>query len=123
MVGDSETRACWFWVPVPMAPTPVWNERFCQITLFSSLGFENPVQPGCPSGHSTVNPLRDVVIIEEFIVLVTPADCGHDVVSPACTQLPGGVRATGVPILCVSTPEEASASLLTMVLLRITTFS
>src|SRR5215469_2019718 len=121
MEGSSVTMFCWFWVPVPKLPTEMWNERFCQITLFCICGFENPVQLGCPSGHSIVNPVKLVLSSEELGVLVTPADCGHDVVSPACTQFPGGALATGVPRLCVSTPEEASVSLLTMVLFSMTT--
>src|SRR5579863_3449413 len=74
-----------------------------------------------------VNPVRLVDSTEEFCMLVTPADCGHDAVvgpvGPGCTQFPAGALAVGVPMLCVSTPEEARVSLLAMVLLRITTFS
>ena len=59
-------------------------------------------------------------------MLLTPDGCGHDAVSavgPACTQLPAGALATGVPMLCVSTPEVARVSLLEMVLLMMDTFS
>ena len=42
---------------------------------------------------------------------------------PFCTQLPAGALATGVPILCVSTPEDARLSLLAMVLLTMETLS
>src|SRR5580765_8010653 len=91
--------------------------------LFASRGFEKSWQLGCPFGQFSVNPLRDVSSNGEFCVLVTPADCGHDVVWPACTQFPAGELDAGVPMLCVSTPEDASASLLAMVLLTICTFN
>jgi hypothetical protein len=91
--------------------------------LFANKGLENPVQLGCPGGQVTVKPVSDVVINVEFCMLVTPADCGHDVVPLAFTQLPGGALATGVPMPCVSTPEEARLSLLEIVLLRIATFN
>jgi hypothetical protein len=90
--------------------------------LFSSKGLENPWQLGCPVGQVIVNPVSDVVNIEEFCMLVTPADCGHDAVLPASTQFPAGALAIGVPMLCVSTPEEARLSLLAMVLLMMATF-
>ena len=56
-------------------------------------------------------PPKAVVKSEEFGVLVTPADCGHDAVSgpegPGMVQFPAGALALGVPILFVSTPEVA----------------
>src|ERR1700741_5687836 len=104
-------------------PTPIRTERFCQIRLFASKGFENPVQLGCPTGQVMVKPVSDVVISVEFCMLVTPADCGHDVVPPASTQLPACALALGVPMLCVSTPEEARESLLAIVLLTMDTFN
>src|SRR5579862_3845499 len=103
------------------------NDRFCQITLFSSNGLERTMQFGCAAGQVMVNPVKVVVRSEEFSVLVTPADCGHDAevgpVGPGCTQFPAGALASGVPMLCVSTPEEERESLLEMVLLTIVTFN
>jgi hypothetical protein len=88
--------------------------------LFCSSGFEKPTQFGIPVGHVIVKPVNVVVSTEEFGVLVTPADCGHDAVvgpvGPSCTQFPAGALASGVPTLCVSTPEDARVSLLEMVL-------
>src|SRR6516165_4537189 len=99
------------------------NERFCQITLPTRSGFENPVQLGCPVGHVIVSPVKVVVSNEEFGVLVTPADCGQEAVPAALWHSPGGALANGAPMLNVSTPEEASESLLKMLLLRIATFN
>ena len=74
-----------------------------------------------------VNPVKVVVRIDEFGVLVTPADCGHDAdvgpIGPACTQFPAGALASGVPMLCVRTPDEARVSLLEIVLLMMDTFN
>src|SRR6516164_4156095 len=96
---------CWFRLPEPRLPTPMMNERFCQMTLFCSRGFENAVQLGCPGGQVIVNPVKVVVSNEEFSVLVTPADCGHDAVAgpdgPVWKQFPGGALAKGAPMLCV----------------------
>src|SRR6516164_7883739 len=99
------------------------NERFCQITLFCSRGFENPWQLVSPFGQVIVNPVKVVVSNEEFGVLVTPADCGQEAVPAALWHSPGGALANGAPMLNVSTPEEASESLLKMLLLRMATFN
>src|SRR5579871_1224966 len=104
------------------------KERFCQITLLFSIGFEKPVQlvlplRGSPNGQVILKPVKVVVSSVVFWTLVTPADCGHDAVPAPLVQLPAGALALGVPILCVRTPEEASASLLAMVLFWMVTFS
>ncbi len=44
-----------------------------------------------------VKPVSDVINIVEFCVLVTPADCGHDVVPVAFVQLPAGALAMRRP--------------------------
>ena len=79
-----------------------------------------------PNGQVIFNPAKDPVSSGVFCVLVTPADCGHDAevgpVGPGCTQFPAGALASGVPMLCVSTPDEASESLLAIVLLMMVTF-
>ena len=71
--------------------------------------------------------VKVVVSTEEFGVLLTPDGCGHEAVfapvGPVCVQFPAGALATGVPMLWVSTPEEARVSLLEMVLLMMVTFS
>src|SRR5271165_4579967 len=87
-------------------------------------GFEKPVQFAWPGGQVIVSGGAMAAFkSEEFPVLVTPADCGHDAVPAAFTQFPGGALACGVPTLCVSTPEEARASLCAMVLLTMFTFN
>src|ERR1035438_430679 len=86
-------------------------------------GLENDRQPVCPAGHVSVSPVKVVVSSAEFCVLVTPADCGHDVVPEALVQTPAGALAEGVPMLLVSTPEVASESLWAMVLLMIFTLN
>src|SRR5579863_2716713 len=100
--------------------------------LFCSSGSENPVHAvgvavelnvASLNGHVMRSPAKVVVSNGVSCVLVTPADCGHDAVKLACTQLPAGALASGVPMLCVRTPEEASVSLLAMVLLMIFTFN
>ena len=117
---------CWFRLPAPRVPTPMKNERFCQMTLFCN-GFEKPAQPGCPVAGQVIFIPVVVSSKEEFCMLVTPADCGHDAVDgplgPFATQFPAGALAAGVPMLCVSTPEVVSESLLEMVLFMMDTFS
>src|SRR5215472_10705649 len=130
----SVTMFCWFWVPVPAALMPTWNERFCQKISLYRIGFEKPgrpagpVQPGWPAGQVTVSPLMAAVRSEEFRVLVKPADCGHDAlfavpVELVVVQFPAGALADGVPILLVITPEEARVSLCATVLLMMFTFN
>src|SRR5215469_1567694 len=89
---------------------------------FARVGSEKPVQLGWPVGH-VIGTTKLVVSKEELGVLVTPADCGHDAVPAALWHSPAGALAWGVPILKVSTPDEASASLCAMVLLVIFTFN
>src|SRR5215469_4842852 len=84
--------------------------------LFARIGFAKPVQLGDPGGQ-VISTAKLVVSSEEFGVLVTPADCGHDAVPLVLWHSPGGALAKGVPIPKVSTPDEASESLCAMVLL------
>src|SRR5215469_10898780 len=106
------------------------------MTLFRRTGFENAAQLVVPAGHVSVSPVRLEDSTGECNVLVMPADCGHDAsvvpgaVPPGSAQapllelpLPGGELLMGVPMLCVSTPEEARLSLLAMVLLMMVTLS
>src|SRR5262249_51116530 len=126
----SVTRFCWFWVPVPAALMPTWNERFCQMMLLRRTGFEIVRQPDagiCPAGQVGGGVEKVSVRSVEFRVLLTPAGCGHEAlfapVGPVRVQFPAGALAIGVPRLFVSTPEVARESLWAMVLLMICTFS
>ena len=108
---------------------PIWNERFCQMMLFPSIGldsFRQLVVDDCPAGQVMVRPLIEVLISAELGVLATPATCGHDAVlapvGPVWTQFPAGALAWGVPMLWVSTPDDAKLSLWAMVLLTMLTF-
>ena len=60
-------------------------------------------------------------------MLLTPAGCGQDAVfapvGPVIVQFPAGALAIGVPMLEVSTPDDARLSLLAMVLLTMDTFN
>ena len=85
---------------------PIWNERFCQMMLLPSIGFEyarQPVAGDCPVGQVMVRPVKVVVSSEELSVLLTPATCGHDAVlvpvGPFVVQFPAGALASGVPML------------------------
>ena len=85
------------------------------------------VEDDCPAGQVIVSPLKLVVSSEEFCVLLTPAGCGQDAVfapvGPVIVQFPAGALASGVPMLEVSTPDEARLSLWAMVLLTRDTFN
>src|SRR6516225_1176780 len=99
------------------------------------IGFEKPPfgleQLGCPTGQVIPaappgTPLKVVVSREEFGVLVTPADCGHDAVPAVLWHSAGAALAPldwGAPMEKVSTPEEARVSLCMMVLLTMFTFN
>src|ERR1700741_925457 len=110
---------------------PIWNERFCQMMLLARIGFEIVQQPfPCVDADGQVGlaagPTKVVVSSVELRVLATPATCGHDAVfvpvGPVLVQFPAGALACGVPILLVSTPDDAKLSLWAMVLLTMLTF-
>jgi hypothetical protein len=97
--------------------------------LLASIGFEyvwQAVVDDCPVGHVSFMPVKELLTRAEFIVLATPATCGHDAVfvpvGPVWTQFPAGALACGVPMLWVSTPDDAKLSLWAMVLLTMLTF-
>src|SRR5215469_9084216 len=122
---------CWFWVPVPAALMPAWNERFCQMMLLRRTGFEYVRQPCpvCAGGQVGGGEVGKVLVSSvEFRVLLTPAGCAHDAlfavpIGPVRVKFPAGALASGVPRLFVSTPEVARESLWAMVLLMMLTFS
>src|SRR5579864_7474255 len=68
-------------------------------------------------------PVKVVVSNELFGVVTKPATCGQDAVPAVLWHSPAGALARGVPMLLVSTPDVARASLWAIVLLMTFTFN
>src|ERR1700687_2554471 len=82
----SVTMCCWY-IGLMGAPTPMWNTRFCQNTLFARSGIPTRAQFGWPGGQITFAPpgrvgraAIAVVNCGLFWMVTKPAGCSTEVV-------------------------------------------